>query len=354
MPNSSSDPRFLFADRLGDSTEGSQNDFVLNSEQVESWRSAGYLLLDGLFPDDLIATLATDAEAAYPKPATAAARSITDFGSEGDFVFPSGSAAFNTVTLHPRLLGAIAQLLDTKVSDLRLTQSDLWPKYGAPTRAPEPHNNQDQRIHVDYPNHTLVHPPPWHRPEAVEAILYLSDGDHCGGATAIVPREGDDDPCYPWPIVATPGVGELHYVNDRASAEDYMREAQPSSTPLRDALYERERYVRFKPGTLLLYRHDVWHRGTPLKPDTMRLAQNLTFRRAECEWLSTLHIGWAWQLYRSDQAFTKLLAQASLDQRAVLGFPQPGSGYWCEQTIAAVQARFGALGMDMSPYLEAL
>ena len=32
----------------------------------------------------------------------------------------------------------------------------------------DPLDHHDQRIHVDYPNHTLVHPPAWETPEAVE------------------------------------------------------------------------------------------------------------------------------------------------------------------------------------------
>ncbi len=332
---------------------------VLSQDQVKSWREAGYTLVDGLFPDDLIASLRADALAAYPPPDSNEARAIKDFGSEGGFVFPSGSMAFNSVTLHPALLQAVAELLGTSVSGLRLTQSDLWPKYGVSETQTDTHrktrdiyDNQDQRIHVDYPNHMLAHPTPWHRPEAVEAILYLSDVDDCGGPTAIVPRTGDDDPCYPWPIVDTPGVGELDYVNDRLSAEDYMVKERPETAEFRAALYARECYVCYRPGTLLLYRHDAWHRGTPLHPGTLRLAQNLSFRKAECEWISTLHVGWAWQLYRRDRAFARLLASASLDQRAVLGFPQPGASYWCEQTIEAVKARYGVFGMDMTPYVN--
>ena len=337
------------------------NEPVLSPEQIKSWREVGFTLVDGLFPDDLIASLRADALSTYPAPGSNEARAIKDFGSEGGFVFPSGSLAFNSVTLHPALLQAVAELLATRISDLRLTQSDLWPKYGEgerpadkETKARDIYNNQDQRIHVDYPNHMLAHPTPWHRPEAVEAILYLSDVEECGGPTAIVPRAGDDDPCYPWPIVDTPGVGDLDYINDRQSAEDYMLKERPETAEFRAALYARERYVGFRPGTLLLYRHDVWHRGTPLHPGTCRLAQNLSFRKAGCEWISTLHIGWAWQLYRRDRAFARLLASASLDQRAVLGFPQPGASYWCEQTIAAVKARYGVFGMDMTPYTNAL
>ena len=86
----------------------------------------------------------------------------------------------------------------------------------------------------------------------------------------------------------------------------------------------------------------------------LRLVQNITYRRAECEWISTLHTGWAWSAYRRDKFLERLIATASLEQRAVLGFPQPGSGYWSEATIAAVEARHGVFGMDMSPYREAL
>lgn len=335
---------------------------ALSPEQIASWREAGYALVDGLFPAELIESLRADAASAYPPPGSREAESITDFGSEGGFVFPSGSVAFNSVTLYPALLGAVAELLGTSIAELRLTQSDLWPKYGPNAdasdggkyKARDAYDNQDQRIHVDYPNHMLAHPTPWQRPEAVEAILYLSDFEDCGGPTAIVPRMGEDDPCYPWPIVDTPGVGDLHYVNDRQSAEKYMAVERPETAEFRAALYARERYVCYQPGTLLLYRHDAWHRGTPLRPGTCRLAQNLSFRKAECEWISTLHVGWAWQLYRRDQAFAKLLASASLDQRAVLGFPQPGASYWCEQTVEAVKARYGVFGMDMTPYSDAL
>ncbi len=323
---------------------------VLSDAQVSSWRNAGFTLVDGVFSAGLIGELQTDALQRFPAANSAAAETINDFGSEGGFVFPSTSMAFNAVTLHPKLLAAVAQLLAVAVSDLRLTQSDLWPKYGNSTTDRTAFNNQDQRIHVDYPNHLLAHPTPWHRPEAVEAILYLSDVDDCGGATAVVAREGDDDPAYPWPIIDTPGVGELDYVNDKASAEAYLQKARPEAVALREQLYAREQYVSYRPGTLLLYRHDTWHRGTPMLPGALRMAHNLSFRRAECEWISTVHTGWAWSLYEQQKTLAKLIATASLDQRAVLGFPQPGSSYWCDQTVAAVHARYGMYGMDMTPY----
>lgn len=112
--------------------------------------------------------------------------------------------------------------------------------------------------------------------------------------------------------------------------------------------------MEYRPGSVLFYRHDTWHRGTPLRPGSRRLAQNLTFRRAGSEWVSTVHTGWAWAMYRPSQVMERLIAQSSVDQRCVLGFPAPGHSYWTAETVAAVEARFGPLGMDTSPYANAL
>jgi ectoine hydroxylase-related dioxygenase (phytanoyl-CoA dioxygenase family) len=335
-----------------EATAPTEGDCPLTAAGVRSWREAGYAFVAGVFPDELIDELMAEAAERFPAPRSEEAAGISDFGS--NLHFPSTLAALNELTLHPRLLTAVATLLGVEVSGLRLSQSDLWPKYGRLEKSAGGLDNMDQRIHVDYPNHTLAHPTEWCRPEAVEMIVYLADVDRCGGPTAVVPRSGDTDPAYRWPIVDTPGVAELDYVNDRESAERYFARERPALTGWRSMLYERERYVRFRPGHVLFYRHDTWHRGTPMIPGTLRLVQNITFRRAECEWISTLHTGWAWSAYRRSKFLEKLIARASLDQRAVLGFPQPGSSYWTPATITAVEARHGVFGMDMSPYRAAL
>jgi hypothetical protein len=325
---------------------------VLGADQVASWRSRGFALVSGLFPEPLVAALVAAATERFPSPDSEEAKKIADFGS--NLNFPSTIDAFNELTLHPRLLGAVSELLDVTIADLRLSQSDLWPKYGREEKSAGVLDNMDQRIHIDYPNHTLAHPAEWNRPEAVEMIVYFSDVTDCGGATAVVPRTGDDDPAYRWPIVDSPGIGELDYVNDRTSAEDYLASERPELAEWRSALYERECYANYRRGDVLFYRHDTWHRGTPMKEGALRLVQNITYRRAECEWISTLHVGWAWAAYRRNKYLEKLIARSSLDQRAVLGFPQPGSSYWTPATIEAVAARHGVFGMDMTPYREAL
>ena len=325
----------------------------LTAQQIESWRERGFALVHDLLPESVLKQAQADACDHFPAPQTEAATKFSTFGSGQKFVFPSQfSAACNEITLHPKLLTAVATLLEVPVSQIRLTQSDLWPKYGRPPGSHD-QDNADQRIHCDYPNHTLTHPPEWDDPDAVEIIIYLSDFDECEGSTAVVPREGRNDPAYPWPIMQTPGVAGLNYVNDKAHAEAYLREQAPEVAEFREEnLYARETLARYQFGSVLLYRHDTWHRGTPVKDGALRLVHNMTFKKAHAEWVNVLHPGWAWSMYRQDQFMEKLVARASVEQRCVLGFPAPESNYWNAATIQAVQARYGAHGIDMSPYRE--
>lgn len=321
----------------------------LTADQIHCWRERGFAFVSGLFESELIERLRADALAVFPAPGSPAAAKARDFGSGGRLIFPARSEAFNGLTLHTRLLASIAQLLEVATSGLRLTQSDLWPKYGQ-TGNPTAYDNDDQRMHVDYPNHTLVHPSPWDRPEAVELIVYLDHVADCGGATALVPREGAGDPAYRWPIVDSPGIADLDWINDRASAEADFARRRPALAGWRASLYEREQRVHFAPGDVLLYRHDLWHRGTPLTPGSLRLAHNITYRKAAAEWIGVLHPGWSWSAYHSSKFFERLIATATVEQRTVLGFPAPGSDYWCAETLAAVEARYSALGMNTDPY----
>lgn len=326
----------------------------LDTQHIQNWREQGFTLVHDLLPDSLLRSLKQDALDFFPAPNTPESERFKDFSSSESFVFPANSAAFNTVTLHPALLNATAELLGVSTLELRLTQSDLWPKYGAGT-TDDPEDNRDQRIHCDYPNHSLLHPPPWSSPEAVEIIIYLDDCEACEGATALVPRHGPNDPAYRWPIIDTPGVGALDYINDREKAESYMEQENPKAAVFRaDNLYSRELVAEYQFGSVLFYRHDTWHRGTPVKQNAIRLVQNLTFTKTGLDWLNVMHAGWSWSMYRPDKLMEELIAKASVEQRSVLGFPPPGHGYWTQQTIAAVEARYRAFGIDMSAYKEAL
>ncbi|MGI9328139.1 MAG: phytanoyl-CoA dioxygenase family protein [Pseudomonadales bacterium] len=329
-------------------------DGALSDAQITSWREQGFTLIHGLLPDVLLRAAAADARSHFPFPGTVEAQNITNFGSNQRFVFPADSRACNEITLHPNLLAAVSALLGESVSDIRLTQSDLWPKYGRAASAGD-YDNHDQRIHCDYPNHSLTHPPTWESPDAVEILIYLSDLEECQGSTAVVPRQGPDDPAYPWPIVQTPGVNGLPYINNRTNAEAYLRTQAPEIGNFREEhLYAREVVARYCFGSILFYRHDTWHRGTPVKDGALRFVHNLTFKKAPCDWINVLHPGWSWSMYRRTQLMEKLIAHATVEQRTVLGFPAPGNEYWTEQTVTAVANRYAAHDIDMEPYWDGL
>ena len=54
-------------------------------------------------------------------------------------------------------------------------------------------------------------------------------------------------------------------------------------------LYERERSVRFRVGTVALYQLGTWHRGTPVRtePEAQRVVQTIVFRSVEAEWIQS-------------------------------------------------------------------
>ena len=82
----------------------------------------------------------------------------------------------------------------------------------------------------------------------------------------------------------------MEWVNDRESAEKFLQAQAPEVARFRAGnLYPREQRVKYNVGTTLLYRHDTWHRGTPIDPGTLRVVMNMTFRKAPSEWISTLH-----------------------------------------------------------------
>ena len=67
-----------------------------------------------------------------------------------------------------------------------------------------------------------------------------------------------------------------------------------------------------------------------------------------------MHIGWAWAMLRKGLPVERLVANATAEQRSILGFPKPGHPYWNDQTISAVAARYSKLGLDLKPYTDAM
>jgi hypothetical protein len=116
---------------------------VLTDEQVSSWREKGFALVDDLLPNELVDKVAQQAiDCLCPL------KDVNDFGSNGLMEYPTGLEDIDEITLHPRIIGAAAQLLNIQVRDLRMIQSDIWMKHGKPESSKRnPADNTNQRVH---------------------------------------------------------------------------------------------------------------------------------------------------------------------------------------------------------------
>lgn len=113
-----------------------------------------------------------------------------------------------------------------------------------------------------------------------------------------------------------------------------------------DSLYAAERPVRFKRGTCLLYCMDTWHRGTPVALDSWRYSHHTVWRRADAPF-----VGFQALAPNLASMPPRYIASLSPTQRAVLGIPPPGDGYWTQLTVEAAALRYGR-GFETAPYLE--
>lgn len=315
---------------------------MLNEEQIEKWRHKGAFVMQ--LPEAIIRPaidwLNDNFTLEHIDP------SHLDFGSPGrKFEFPTCVAALDELVLNEQLIRAAQQLLQT--DDIRLLQADLWPKIGVDDEDHDAQANTDQRMHMDYGNNTLLHPD-WSSPEAVAAIIYYDDSEETAGGTAYVPRRDGPDPIYQPPYIHMPGQGGKPFFNDRYTVEKWFEENDPAAFQLRQSLYEEEKVVEFKPGTVLFYRHDIWHRGTPVTPGKLRRVHNLAWRRADARGWSIWNEGWARQSYYGN--VEAIIGRSTPLQRSLLDFPLPGDSYWTVDRINNVATRYAAFGFDAAPY----
>ena len=297
---------------------------------MEQWCKKGYFIVDNLFSSkELHQVLETLDKIKF--------RNTYDFGSEGGVLeFPCEDQIFNQMTLHPKLIEICQTLLDTR--DIRLIQSDIWSKTND---GKNPHNsNQDQRMHMDYPNNYLTHPPVWDKPESVAIIIYYSNSDICEGGTRIVPRLGESDRLYQMPYNNLAGLGDYQFNNDKTITENYFKDHYPDIYTWRKELYDREIGVRFKPGTVLFYRHDVWHRGFPIKLGETRVVQNIGYKKAGCDWITTWNKGWARHLCDYTNKMEVVIRNCNNKQRKCLGIPDIDSSYWDETKRKSMKWRY--------------
>jgi hypothetical protein len=317
----------------------------ITSEQERQWREEGYCIVDNFD------VRSARAEAVFDKSSLS-----IDFGSLGGaFEFPCGLHHVDDIPV--RLQSVAQKLLRTKAA--LLSQADVWIKEPKPgNEAMQQYSNDNQRIHCDFGNNTVLPPLDFHQPTAMAAIVYFDGPNECkGGATAVVARRGADDAAFaPENMMIQPGYGKRPFINNRIVAESWFAKNAPEEHAFRASLYNRERRCEPEIGRVLLYRLDIWHRGTPLLAGKRRVMNIVFLNPADPG-----HAGrWNPGFWKNSYWFVGgryappdvLFSRMTPSQRMMLGFPGPeDSAYWSTERLRLLQLRFPYF--DPTPYAAA-
>jgi ectoine hydroxylase-related dioxygenase (phytanoyl-CoA dioxygenase family) len=318
---------------------------IIGLKEKKEWKNKGYTIVRGALDNTLIKECKKCIESKYNFNTPPQA----DFGSiNGEFEFPSNTI-FDKLTLNSNIINAVSYLLDTK--DILLTQSDAWSKMGMRVGCGDhSQSNRDQRIHMDYGNHSFLHVSDWDKPEVVAIIIYLSDTELTGGGTAVVPKNSITSHLYEMPYINMPGQHNYLFNNDKETAEKYFLKNYPEVYKFRNKLYENEIVVNAKPGDILFYRLDLWHRGTPVKPNNIRHVVNLAFKKKECYWINNWNKSFTKGMYYGK--IERLICSLTPRQCSVIGIPPVGDPIWNEERLKNIKARYP--NFNIKPYLSKL
>lgn len=283
------------------------------------WETDGWCVLERFLPDGAVAAAREQLEYVFPT-----AEDFADdrepernapFRTDSHAVmprFPFENAAFNDLVLHDRLIDLAEEFLG--LTDLRLYQGMLSAKYSGGAES------DDQLLHVDYGNHTLVVPRADLGYQHLELFVYLTDVSADTAATRVVSRRL---------------TGAIPVERTYLSVTDYPH------------LYEAEVPAEGTAGSVLAYRPDVFHRGVRMTaPASARFMLHVSFKPANTDWLGSQ----AWPGAAEGLAWHRFANSANVRQLCALGFPPPGHPYWNDQTLAGVAARYP--GLDLSPWLS--
>jgi hypothetical protein len=293
---------------------------AVHARERSQWEQEGWSLLQGVLPDDAVRAAQQALPDLFPSAAEFAAdvdpvRNLP-FRTDSHSVmpgFPFESSALNRLVLHDAVIDLAQEFLG--LPDIRLYQGMVSAKYGH--GAPD----DEQLLHVDYGNHTLVVPRPEPGYQHLELFIYLSDVSESAG-TRMVSRR------------LTAGIPtERTYLSPADYADLYAAEV-PAAGPT---------------GSILAYRPDVYHRGVRMTaPGEARFMLHVSYKPVGTDWLGSQ----AWPGAAEGMAWHRFMQETTVRQLSVLGFPEPGHPYWNEETLRGVAARYPLL--DMSPWRDAV
>ncbi|HUO88659.1 MAG TPA: phytanoyl-CoA dioxygenase family protein [Rhizomicrobium sp.] len=221
-------------------------------------------------------------------------------------LFPFDKWELSRLCVYPDLIDLAERFLKTKEIDLY--KGELWAKYSGAI-------NYDQYHHRDYRNHTIVVPREDQLNAQMTTFILLSDVTATDGPTKVVPlSETRDIPM---------GTARTKF----------------------GTFFDKEVSIEGPAGSLMVYKTDVFHRGSNFTaPGRSRFAILTDFKTRAWRWQGKL----AWPDHSEKAVWDEAMAKMSVRQRDLFGFPPPGSEYWNAQTLRDVQTRYPE--MDMTPY----
>ncbi|HWE99301.1 MAG TPA: phytanoyl-CoA dioxygenase family protein [Caulobacteraceae bacterium] len=283
-------------------------------EKLAEVRERGFAVVENFLDPDTLAAAQAALWGIYPRPADyfADPKSEEKFARSqfaGIRLFPYADWALSRLPVYPDLVDAAERFLSS--DDIEVYKIELWAKYAGAIDYDQPH-------HRDFGNHTLVVPRADGVHTQMTTFILLSDVTEQDGPTKLVPlQHARDRPLFPRVLP----MGEL---------------------------FDKEVSVTAPAGSLMIYKTDVFHRGSNFTaPGRSRFAMLIDFTQRGWRWNGKM----SWPDRAGQPEMAGALSRMSVRQRDLFGFPPPGSDYWNEQTLEDVGTRYP--DMDMTPYREA-
>jgi len=285
---------------------------IADANLAEVWER-GFTIVENFLDAETLAAAREEMWEIYPKPedyfrAPGEHPEIRRGQFAGLRVFPYKSWALNRLPVYPDLVDAAERFLRTR--DLEIYKIELWAKYSGAV-------NYDQFHHRDFGNHSLVVPRADRNHTQMTTFMLLSDVTAEDAPTKLVPLQ-------------------------------FTREVPLATRAMEfGAQFENEVAVTAPAGSLLIYKTDIFHRGSDFTGvNRSRFMMLVDFQQRGWRWQGKM----SWPDRAGAPGMREALERMTPRERDLFGWPPPGSEYWNEQTLADVAARYP--GMDMSPYLK--
>ena len=283
---------------------------IPDEKLAEIW-DRGFTVVESFLDADTLSAAQEALWGIYPRPEDyfadpAAYSKFTRSQFAGLRFFPYNSWALNRVAVYPDLIDAAERFLQT--DDIECYKIELWGKYAGAI-------DYDQSHHRDYENHTIVVPRADGAMAQMTCFILLSDVTEVDGPTKAVPLSRTRD--IPIGITKTK-LGEM---------------------------FEDEVAVTGAAGSILIYKTDVFHRGSDFKaPGRSRFVMPVDFKKRGWRWQNKM----AWADHATTQHWKDAMINMTPRQRDLFNWPPPGDPYWNAQTLSDVGLRYP--GIDLSPY----